>query len=44
VFIENCALQKTPVIEQVCTIHDLQNADEILMSNAGSGVCKIELA
>jgi branched-chain amino acid aminotransferase len=44
VFIENCALQNTPVIEQVCTIHDLQNADEILMSNAGSGFCKIELA
>lgn len=43
VFIENCALQNTPIIEQICTITDLQNADEILMSNAGSGICKIEL-
>ncbi|MBJ7427607.1 MAG: aminotransferase class IV [Bacteroidia bacterium] len=43
VFIENCALQNTPVVEQICTINDLRNADEILMSNAGSGVCKIEL-
>jgi len=32
-----------PIIEQICTLHDLQNADEILMSNAGSGVCKIDL-
>lgn len=44
VFIENCTLQDTPIIEQICTLHDLQNADEILMSNAGSGVCKIDLA
>ncbi|MFA9214623.1 MAG: aminotransferase class IV [Candidatus Methylacidiphilales bacterium] len=43
VFIENCALQNTPVVEQICTTIDLENADEILMSNAGSGVCKIEL-
>lgn len=43
VFIENCTLQDTPIIEQICTLHDLQNADEILMSNAGSGVCKIDL-
>lgn len=43
VFIENCALQNKLVMEQICTLNDLQNADEILMSNAGSGVCKIEL-
>lgn len=43
VFIENYAFQNTPIIEQICTLNDLQNADEILMSNAGSGVCKIEL-
>lgn len=43
VFLENCAFQNTSIIEQICTLHDLQNADEILMSNAGSGVCKIEL-
>jgi branched-chain amino acid aminotransferase len=44
VFMENCALQNTPIMEQICTLNDLQNADEILMSNAGSGICKIELA
>lgn len=43
VFMENCESQNTPVIEQICTIDDLQNSDEILMSNAGSGVCKIVL-
>jgi branched-chain amino acid aminotransferase len=43
VFIEKCALENEPVMEQICTINDLENADEILMSNAGSGVCKIEL-
>lgn len=43
VFIENYSTKNLPIIEQICTLNDLVNADEIYQCNASSGVCKIEL-
>lgn len=44
VFIESCNANNTPIIEQICTIEDLKNADKIFMSNASTGISSIELA
>jgi len=43
VFIEKMKLENINIQEKICTETDLRHADEIMMSNASSGVCKIEL-
>jgi branched-chain amino acid aminotransferase len=43
VFLEKCNAENKLVIEKICAVSDLNNADEILISNAGNGICKIEL-
>lgn len=43
VFLEKMKQENISVHEKICTETDLRQADEILMSNASSGVCKIEL-
>jgi branched-chain amino acid aminotransferase len=43
VFLEKMKSENIIVLEKICTETDLRQADEIMMSNASSGVCKIEL-